>query len=183
MDNHINLLQRDLLEEKFGRETANSNLFLLILLLAVVSVVVGAYIQDGKRAAALRNEVETIRRQRDQLLRQMEAISTASKLPPERTDGRSDFILEERITWSHILREVSLVVPKETWIRELEDAAGEGVRILGFARSHQKVTDLMASLESSDYFQDVLLEFSRRNPSRGKIDFSIHTRIKREVKG
>ncbi|MFQ5779955.1 MAG: PilN domain-containing protein [Nitrospiria bacterium] len=183
MDNHINLLQRDLLEEKAGRETASRNLFLPILLLIIVSMVVGAYIQDGKQEAALRNVVETVRRQRDQLRRQIEAVSTASKSPAEKPDGRSGFILEERVVWSHILREVSLVVPKETWITELENAAGEGVRILGFARSHQKVTDLMASLESSDYFQDVLLEFSRRNPSRGKIDFSIHTRIRREVKG
>jgi hypothetical protein len=51
----------------------------------------------------------------------------------------------------------------------------------GFAASHQKVTELVASLESSRYFQDVLLEFSRQNPDEKRVDFSIHSRLRKEV--
>lgn len=185
MDGHINLLQPDLLEVKVrGRVSAKKGL-LFIFILVMVVVLVGFYFQDQKRAAVLLAEVETIRQQRDQLRRQIEAVSAVSQSTVRASSPRSDsvgtdLILKERISWSHILREVSLIIPKGVWVTELENAAGEGVRIAGFAQSHKKVTEMMSSMETSRYFQDVLLEFSRRNPGQGRFDFSIHSGVRRE---
>lgn len=182
MDGHINLLQPDRLEVGKKVSTQKGLLFVFIVLIVLISG--GLYSQDQKKGAKLFAEVETIRKQRDELLRQVEAISSVA---PSTVEGASspldsvsiDAILKERTPWSHILREFSFIVPKGIWITEMKNVAGEGLRIIGFSKSHKKVTEMMASMETSRFFEDVSLEFSRQNTGQDRFDFSIHSGIRR----
>ncbi len=185
MDRHINLLQPDLLENQSGVGVFAKKGLFPAAITVIVLVFVGFYIQDQKRGAQLFTEVESIRRQRDELLHQIEKVPAVTKSVVKGVSSRLDpvridMILEERIPWSHILREFSLVIPKGTWITELENASGEGVRILGFAPSHKKVTEMMSFMETSRFFQDVTLEFSKQNLREGRFDFAIHSGVSRE---
>lgn len=186
MKEHINLFQPDILEGKVAGGVSTQKLLLPVSLLLIVFLFAGFHIQDGKKQIMLQKEVEHMLQQRDQLRRQMEALMSGSL---SASDGRNlqtntildDPELKERIAWSRLLQEISLVVPEGIWITALENAAGQTVQFSGFASSHQKVTDLIASLESSRSFQDVLLEFSRQNPGEKRVDFSVHTRLRKEV--
>jgi len=183
MDGHINLLQPELWD--VGGKVSTKKGLLPVFIVVIGLIFVGLYFVDQKKGAGLSAEVETIRQQRDQLLRQVEAISSVATsafkggaLPIAAV--RIDAILKERIPWSQILREFSFVIPQGIWITEMKNAAGEGVRILGFSKSHKKVTEMMSTMETSRFFEEVTLEFSRRNPAQGRFDFSIHSGIKRD---
>ena len=183
MKEHINLFQPEILEGKVRGGTSTQKLLLPLSLLLLIFLFAGFHIQDGKKQIVLQKEVENILQQRDQLRGQMARLM-GSALPT--TKGvdlglLADPDLKPRIVWSRLLQEVSLVVPEGIWMTGFENGTGETVQFSGFASSHQKVTDLIASLESSRYFQDVLLEFSRQNPNEKRVDFSIRTRLKKEV--
>lgn len=178
MKEHINLFQPDLLEGAAKARTprkrqwavASVGIFLILFILF--------YIQEEKKQILLKREVDAILQQRQQLEQQMAALAPGTLPRGERSSLTEEMILKERIAWSRVLVEVSRVVPEGVWITGFENNAGEGVRFDGFAVSYQKVTDLMASLETSRMFQDVLLDFSRQNTER-KVDFSINTRLKK----
>ncbi len=178
MKEHINLFQPELLEGAAKakplrkKQWIGASVGMLFLLLVVF------YVQDEKKQILLKREVDAILQQRQQLEQQMAALTQVT-LPGEEAQRflTEEAILKERVAWSRVLVEVSRVVPEGVWITGLENDATQGVRFDGFAASYQKVTDLMASLEVSPLFQDVLLDFSRQNPER-RVDFSIHTRLK-----
>jgi hypothetical protein len=182
MKEHINLFQPDILEGKIGRGTSTQKFLFPVSLFLLIFLFAGFHIQDGKKQIMLQKEVERILQQRDQLRQQIEGlmgnpVSTTGTGSPLMDDPD----LKERIAWSRLLQELSLVVPDGIWMTGFENGAGQTVQFSGFASSHQRVTDLIASLESSRYFQDVLLEFSRQNPTEKRVDFSIHTRLRKEV--
>lgn len=186
MKEHINLFQPDILEGKVAGDISTQKLLFPLSLLLLIFLFAGFHIQDGKKQIMLQKEVEHMLHQRDQLRRQMEALMSGSISAAEGKSLQANTIfddpeLKERVAWSRLLQEISLVVPEGIWITALENATGQTVQFSGFASSHQKVTDLIASLESSRSFQDVLLEFSRQNPSEKRVDFSIHTRLRKEV--
>ncbi|MFQ5580854.1 MAG: PilN domain-containing protein [Nitrospiria bacterium] len=181
MDGHINLLQPEFLE--VGGEVSAKKGFLSLIIVVMVLVLFGYYFQDQKRGEELRAEVETLRRERDQLLRRVEAVSPMGKPEVTRVSPRLDpvrinRILKERVSWSRILKEFSFIIPKGIWITEMKNTDGEGVRISGFSQSHNKVTEMISSMETSRFFKDVNLEFSRRNGRQDRFDFSIHSGIR-----
>lgn len=183
MKEHINLFQPDILEGRVGGGGSKQKLFFPLSIFLLISLFAGFHIQDGKKQIGLQKEVEHILQQRDQLRRQMEALMSGSAAAAgSKPSGiLDDPELKERIVWSRLLQQVSLVVPEGVWMTQLENTPGQTVQLSGFASSHQKVTEMIAALEGSKYFQDVLLEFSRQNPSEKRVDFSIHTRLKQEA--
>jgi len=183
MKEHINLFQPDILEGKVGGRGSAQKVFLPLLIFLLISLFAGFHIQDGKKQIGLQKEVESMMQQRDQLRRQMEALMTGSVAAAGSKPGGilDDPELKEKVVWSRLLQQVSLVVPEGVWITQLESPPGQTVQFSGFASSHQKVTEMIASLEGSKYFQDVLLEFSRQNPTEKRVDFSIHTRLRKEA--
>lgn len=179
----INLLQPDL---SIGRNgpLASVQKFLLPVFLSVVVVLFGGlYLQESRKKILLKNEVESIMIQRDQLRAQIAALgaSLGGEETPEINPPSSlkDLNVEKKIVWSRILLEVSLVVPEGVWMTRFESDAGDGVRFEGFAASYKNLTDLISSLEGSAYFQDVFLEYSRQRPAETKIDFSVFTHFKK----
>lgn len=181
MKEHINLFQPDVLEGKGPRGDSRKR-WRSILLLALTLALVGFYAQDARKQILLKREVETMLQRRDQLRQQLAAFTTASfsfdKNQPT-LDSGIESVLKERVLWSRVLQEVSLVAPEGVWMTQLETDAAQGVRFEGFAMSYQKVTDLISALESSRVFQDVLLDFSRQNQSERKVDFSIHAHLRK----
>ena len=180
---HINLLQLDILDEKAPGGTSTQKFLLPVSLLLLIFLFAGFHIQDGKKQIMLQKEVEHILQQRDQLRLQMETLMTGSTAQGVlKVMGVLDEPeLKEKIIWSRLLQEVSLVVPEGIWMTGFENGTGQAIQFSGFASSHQNVTHLIASLEASRYFQDVLLEFSRQNPTEKRVDFSIHTRLRKEA--
>lgn len=185
MKEHINLLQLDILDGGVMKGGASiQRLLLPVSLFLLIFLLAGFHIQDERKQIMLQKEVEHILKQRDQLLLQMETLMAGSAAEGGNLQANGildDLDLKERILWSRLLQEVSLVVPEGIWMTEFQNASSQMVQFGGFAASHQKVTELVASLESSRYFQDVLLEFSRQNPDEKRVDFSIHSRLRKEV--
>lgn len=182
MKEHINLFQPDILEERVRAGVSTQKVLFPLSLCLLIFLVAGFYIQDGKKQIILQKEVEHILQQRDHLRRQMETLMTGSSAGTSQSSGiLDDPGLKERIVWSRLLQQVSLVVPEGVWITEFQSAATRTVQFSGFASSHQKVTELIGSLEASRYFQDVLLEFSRQSLGEKRVDFSIHTRLRKEA--
>jgi hypothetical protein len=183
MKEHINLFQPDILDGRVSGRGAVQKLFFPLSIFLLISLFTGFHIQDGKKQIGLQKEVEHILQQRDQLRQQMEALMTGSATAgsSKPTGILDDPELKERIVWSRLLQQVSLAVPEGIWMTQLENTPGQTVQLSGFASSHQKVTEMIAALERSKYFQDVLLEFSRQNPSENRVDFSINTRLRKEA--
>lgn len=180
MKEHINLFQPDILEGKPAGGPPRGR-WLAIFFLALLLTLVGFYAQGVRERGALAKEVEAMIRQRDQLHRQLAALASDSFSMNKNViaDSGLQSILKERIPWSRVLREVSLVAPDGVWMTQFETDPTQGVRFEGFAMSYQKVTDLISALESSKIFQDVLLDFSRQNQSERRIDFSIHAHVRK----
>lgn len=183
MKDHINLFQPDLLEGR-GRGEGSSQKWLLALFLLPILVFSGFYLQDARKRTALKKEVEAMIQQRDQLHQKLASFITTSLSAdhgkgnvPQNPDIES--ILKERVLWSRVLQEVSLIAPEGVWMTQFETDTTQGVRFEGFAVSYRKVTDFIAALESSPVFQDVLLDFSRQNQGERKVDFSIHAHLRK----
>jgi Tfp pilus assembly protein PilN len=182
MKEHINLFQPDILEGRVRGEVSAQKLLFPVSLFLLIFLFAGFHIQDGKKQIMLQKEVENIIQQRDQLRQQIESLTGVPVSEGLQSVGiLDDPELREKIVWSRLLQQVSLVVPEGVWITQFENATGQTVQFSGFGSSHQKVTELIASLEASRYFQDVLLEFSRQNAGEKKVDFSIHTRLRKEA--
>jgi Tfp pilus assembly protein PilN len=186
MKEHINLFQPDILDGKVGGRPSIQKVLLPVLLLLLIFLFAGFHIQDGKKQIMLQKEVENILQQRDQLRQQMDRLVGSSSSIPEKGNLQgvgilNDPALKEKVVWSRLLQEVSLVVPEGIWMTQFENPTGQTVQFSGFASSHQKVTDFIASLEASRYFQDVLLEFSRQNPAEKRVDFSVHAHLRKEA--
>lgn len=178
MKEHINLFQPDLLDGTAKAKRPRKKEWIVASVGVFFLLVVLFYVRDEKKQILLKREVDAIMQQRQELKQQMAALASATLAGEEAQRFLTEeAILKERVAWSSVLVEVSRVVPEGVWITGFENNAAQGVRFDGFAASYQKVTDLMASLETSPLFQDVLLDFSRQNPER-RVDFSIHTRLK-----
>lgn len=182
MKEHINLFQPNILEGRTGGRGSSQKILFPLSLFVLISLFAGFHIQGGKKQIGLQKEVEHILQQRDQLQQQMAALMTGSAaVSPAPSGILDDPELKERVVWSRLLQQVSLVVPEGVWMTQLENTPGQAVQLSGFASSHLKVTEMIAALEGSKYFQDVLLEFSRQNPSEKRVDFSIRTRLRKEA--
>ncbi|HLG22763.1 MAG TPA: PilN domain-containing protein [Candidatus Manganitrophaceae bacterium] len=181
MKEHINLLQLDVLEGK-GRSDGKLQGALLPLALLLLAFLGGAfYALDGKERTALKREVSTILQQRDQLRQQIASFAAAPFSGGKVKEDPALSVLKKKRVWSEALEEISLTVPEGVWMTQFEAGADEGVRFEGFAVSHQKITALISALERSSVFQDVLLDFSRQNPSERRVEFSIHARFRKPV--
>ena len=177
MKEHINLFQPDVLEDR-GPGGGPQGRWRLVLFLALVFLLIGLYAQDTRKRTALAKEVAAMLRQRDQLRQQLASLTTSSTSEKGVVDPAFESILKERVLWSHVLREVSLVAPEGVWMTRLETDPTQGVRFEGFAMSYQKVTELISVLEGSRVFQDVLLDFSRENQNEKRIEFSVHSHLR-----
>ncbi len=96
-----------------------------------------------------------------------------------------------RISWSYILKRLSLDTPKGVWLRSLstsdvtEDGGGKKVRFIASATSNRAVADFVFTLENSPLFSDVSLTYSQKKDfdSKTVYDFEVYANLKTTGKG
>ena len=94
-----------------------------------------------------------------------------------KTQARKDKIgvirglIGDRIAWSDILKELSLVVPNDVWLTEFhsvkdeEDKNSKVVLIKGEGKSQTQIMKFFKSLKNSEHFRASEFRFSERVPA------------------
>ena len=97
-------------------------------------------------------------------------VSAASKARQDKL-GLIQGIKGNRIAWSEILKELSLVVPNDVWLTEFhsvkdeESTEGKVILIKGEGKSQTKIMRFFASLKKSKHFRASEFRFSERVPA------------------
>ena len=188
MKTHINLLAWDILGE--GRPSlrmaAPSGVFLLFL-----TVLLAGTTLEWKRSQSLRKDTLQIDSQHSQLMvsvalleTQVEELARKGELFLERERARQQLLERlnrDRVLWSSLLQELSLIVPRQVWLKEVESfsqtekqadadrrAERTGIRLSGFAANHSFIIRLLSALDSSPNFKNASLLYSKRSEGAGK---------------
>jgi Tfp pilus assembly protein PilN len=96
-------------------------------------------------------------------------------------------LVEDHISWSTVLKTLSLEVPRRVWLRSLStsDKKGEGktVKFLGSALSHGAVADFVFMLENSAFFHEVNLSYTQKKEFNTNTiyDFEVFAGLRKET--
>lgn len=108
----------------------------------------------------------------------------------EATAGLAKKISDENMRWSVPLHHLSNIVPAGLWFSSLSSSnivSGENkikiISIDGMALSNSRITDFMAALESSPYFDGVSLGYVQSAEYDGRKAFSFEITFKIRGKG
>lgn len=201
MIERINLIPDDIrMKKRAGRKRP-----LVISLLVIYVLGLGAvYFYQRVKISERLNNIEQVKKQRDELIAQsarykevIERINLAQR-KEEDIKKRLEVIgslLEGRIYWSHILRNITHIVPDGVWLVSLatydlpkgpgnvqtESIGGKGVKFNGTAISNSRIAEFVFAIENSQFFGNVLLAYSQKRESKGKdlYDFEITTDLKK----
>lgn len=173
----INLLPPEILErQRIRRRTVMVALGGLVVLLALV----GLYVLQQQRLSGVRDDLEAQRAANDQLRQQIAGLQEFEELEQELAANRELLaqLLVNEVRWSGVLRDVSLVIPGESWLTSLngtiaapgqeeapeEAAAGLIGQILfdGFAFDHRAVALWLSRLEEVEGFVNPWLSISEK---------------------
>ncbi len=125
----------------------------------------GMKIHDEK---SIKVQIEEAEIKAKKVSQSADEISNKAKLVEEsnRQVGMAKDFLKSRMTWTEILKELSLLTPRTVWISSLStkiDAEKQPVlSIVGEADSQSQVAKLLTALESSYYFHDVSIKNSEK---------------------
>ena len=179
---YINLLP---LEEKrprraFGKAAIASGAFALVWLI-VFGLQAKQVMDLRSRAAALTIKKQTLQ---DQLARIYKDLGIA--LPPGTSPEKAwliQNILSERVLWSEVFRQFSMIVPKGMWFDSLEgSSAGKAeIKIRGGTFNYQTVAEFMLAMEKTPYFAKPQLIFAQKAVLQGRetVGFEIICGIKK----
>ena len=91
-------------------------------------------------------------------------------------------ILSERVLWSDVFKEFSIIVPKGLWFDSLEGSSvgKAAIRIRGGAFNYRTVSEFMLAMEKSAYFEKPQLIFMQKaiQQSQETVGFEITCGIK-----
>ncbi len=186
MRQHINLL---IAEEARGEGPDYKGPAIIITLFAPMIILLLAYGFEKRETVILKKELANLTSKRDAIKMEIagltggiEATVSRREIVRVEEEKRRDLIkrlVRERILWSEIMRELSLTVPEEVWLTDLESrnskrADRKEVRLVGLARSHLDLTRFITLLEGSIYFSDISLIYAQKGeePS-GKVNFEV----------
>jgi Tfp pilus assembly protein PilN len=114
----INLLPPEIRErQRYRRRTAA-----VILIGIIVLAALGAfYVLQVMRLADVREDLEAQQQRNAQLQQQIAELQRFAELQQELQDTRTllSTLLADRVLWSGVLRDVSLVIPGEMWLSGL----------------------------------------------------------------
>lgn len=92
-------------------------------------------------------------------------------------------ILSERILWSEVFKQFSLIVPRGMWFDSLEGSSvGKAeIKIRGGAFNYAMIAEFLLALEKSPYFEKPQLMFAQKAVVQGKetVGFEIICGVKR----
>jgi Tfp pilus assembly protein PilN len=179
---YINLLPR---EEKKPRRAASTGflLFLVFVLLwlAVLGWQMNAAWKLKKRLASLAANKQALQQEVGALYKEL-GISTSPGASQDKAALINSF-LNERVSWSAVFKQFSIIVPKGLWFDSLEGTASERaeIRIRGGAFNYLSVAEFMLAMEKSGYFENPQLAYAQKAVVQGQdvIGFEIICGIKR----
>ncbi|MBI3755467.1 MAG: PilN domain-containing protein, partial [Deltaproteobacteria bacterium] len=147
--------------------------------------------------------IEQAKRQRDELIAQsarykevIERINLAQKKEEDIKKRLAviDSLLQGRIYWSEILRNITHLIPDGIWFASMstydlvkgagnvqaEQAGGKSVKFNGTALSNSRIAEFVFALENSQFFGNVLLAYSQKREFHGRdlYDFEITADLK-----
>lgn len=201
MIERINLIPDEILVDK---KTVQKRP-LIISVLVIYFLCLGAvYIYQKAKVKKRLNNVEQAKMQRDELIAQntryREVIERINLVQKREDDIKKRLavissILEERVYWSEILRNLTHRIPDGIWLTSLstndlakepgkspaDSIGGKGVKFNGTALSNSAIAAFVFALENSSDFENVVLVYSQKNESQDRdlYDFEISTDIRR----
>lgn len=122
----INLLPPEYLERQQARRRTIAVVAIALIALAALGAV---YVLQAMRLAAIREDLAEQRAENARLAQQIAELQNVNQLQLEVQASRDLLatLLADRVRWSGVLRDVSLVIPGEAWLSGLTGATGEAV--------------------------------------------------------
>ncbi len=124
----------------------------------------------SKEYSVLKARVQEMKRMEAELLKRLRLVQA---------------IEADRISWSYVLKRLSLDMPRGVWLRSIStsDVAGSGAKKLRFiasATSNRAVADFVFTLENSPLFTDVSLTYSQKKDfdSTTVYDFEVYANLR-----
>ena len=167
---YINLLPR----QDGGRSFITSRGSLAALLFIVVWL--GLLGWQAKQQWDLKRRLAPLELQRQALQQQADAmrkelgITSPAATSPEKA-ALIQTLLEERVLWSEVFKQFSLLVPKGLWFDSLEgNTTGNKaeLKLRGGAYSYRTIAEFMYSMEKSGYFNNPQLSYARNSVVQGQ---------------
>jgi Tfp pilus assembly protein PilN len=179
---YINLLPP---EEKKPARAMNKAVLVSSLFVLVWLVILG---WQMKRVLDLRSRLNTLFAKK-QALQQQSAdlqkdlgINMSAGMGPEKASVIQS-ILKERVLWSEVFKQFSMMVPKGLWFDSLEGSADgrAQIKVRGGAFSYLSVSEFMLAMEKSPYFERPQLMYAQKAVAQGQdvIGFEIVCGIKK----
>jgi Tfp pilus assembly protein PilN len=160
----------------------------ILLVLAFILVWLGLIGWQVRQYRLLHNRMTTLSAQRQSLVLQADALrkELAIASPSGMTRDKAALIqdiLQERVLWSEVFKQLSRIVPTGLWFDYLEGIAdGKAeIKIKGGAFSYLSIADFMASMEKSGYFEHPQLSYAQKSVVQGQdiVGFEIICGIKK----
>lgn len=186
MRDHINLL---IGEAEKGEGLDYKRTAIIIILFAPMIILLLAYGFEKRESLLLKKELVDLTAKRDalrieiaNLTGEINADTSRKETIKLEEEKRLDLIkklVKERIIWSEVLRELSLTIPEDVWLTDLESRDSKRpdkkeIRMVGFAKSHLDITKFITLLEGSSYLSDISLVYAQKGEEpAGKVNFEI----------
>jgi Tfp pilus assembly protein PilN len=166
---YINLLPQE------GKKSSSFATWGVLLAILFILAWLGLFSWQARQYALSKNRFVTLSAQKQALRQQMDALrkELAIVSPTGMTRDKAALIqdiLKERVQWSQVFKQLSLIVPKGLWFDYLEGIAdGKAqIRIRGGALSYLSIADFMLSMEKSGYFEDPQLSYAQKAVVQGQ---------------
>ncbi len=140
-----------------------------LIIFAIFSVIVGCGLHfyfESQNITRLTNEVASISLQTtetDKRILEATALIDASAVVGEQ-ETLIRQVIGSKPNWSDAFKELSIVIPQETWLSQLvlKNNAGQiAVSIRGETSSQANMADFLSSLERSEFFNNILMISSK----------------------
>jgi Tfp pilus assembly protein PilN len=180
---YINLLP---LDEKKPSPVSGRALALIILFALLW---LGLFGWQARQYLSLRTRLDAVSAQKQALQLRADAISKelSAPLPGGMTRNKAVLIqdiLSERVLWSRVFKQLSLIVPRGLWFDYLEgNADGRAeIKIKGGAFNYVSIADFMSSMEKSRYFEHPSLSYAQKIVVQGRdvVGFELICGIQKE---
>jgi type IV pilus assembly protein PilN len=174
---HINLLKEE------GPKKAKERMYLTMYLASVVSVAFACLVFARNQSSKV-TDLETAKAKLEQILVTLRRdTKDIEEIEKHKQELRNRLITIARLRKSQsgpvqVLDHLNNSLPERSWLSEIVET-DTGMRIIGKALDNTTTSELIRSLEESDFFGDVKLEVSKQSEDRGvKIyEFAIDTKV------
>jgi Tfp pilus assembly protein PilN len=156
-----------------ARSRFNNRAFLPALLFTLAWL--GLFGWQATRQWELRSRLAPLTAQKLALQRQADAMRKGLGITDSAGTGTNNAaliqsLLDERVLWSEVFRQFSMLVPKGLWFDSLEGntTAKAEVRIKGGAVNYLSIAAFMLAMEKSGYFINPRLSYAQKITVRGR---------------